>query len=371
MTTFIILAAIMAAVALALVVWPLYRGRASEDRSGLVAIGVVVILLPVAAALLYHTASNWNWDQKAMEMASGGQHSLQQMVTQLEARLKREPDDVQGWLMLGRSRFVMNNFPGAAAAFGEAYRASNGQNLEAVIGYGEALAIVDESSMRGKAAQLFEDALKMDPSNPKALWYGGLAAAGAGRLDVARERWVTLVKQPLPQDVRALVAQRIGELDQQLGRKPDPELALLAKAQPAPAETEAAAAASATPAASAAPAAGGPGSVTVHVKVSPALAGKVPAGTPLFVLARDPTQPGPPFAAKRFPAAALPMDVVLTEQDAMMPSRTLKTAQQLVIVARYSTSGMPTAASGDLYGEVPYDLAAGRPVDLLIDKRVP
>ncbi|HXQ30839.1 MAG TPA: hypothetical protein VN790_02565 [Steroidobacteraceae bacterium] len=370
MTTFIILAAIMAAVALGLVVWPLYRARASDGKGGLVAIGVVVILLPVAAALLYHTASNWNWDPKAMEAAAGGQHSLQQMVTQLEARLQSEPDDVQGWLMLGRSRFVMNNYAGAASAFGEAYRASKGQNFEAVIGYGEALAVSDETTMRGKAAQLFEDALKMDASNPKALWYGGLAAATAGRLDVARERWMTLVKQPLPDEVRALVAQRIGELDQQLGRKPDPELAMLAKAAPAPA-AEATATASASASASATAAVANPGSVTVHVKVSPALAGKVPSGTPLFVLARDPTQPGPPFAAKRFPDAALPMDVVLTEQDAMMPTRTLKNAQQLVIVARYSTSGMPTAASGDLYGEVPYDLAAGRPVDLLIDKQVP
>jgi cytochrome c-type biogenesis protein CcmH len=109
----------------------------------------------------------------------------------------------------------------------------------------------------------------------------------------------------------------------------------------------------------------------VHVTLSPALAGRVPAGTPLYVLARDPTQPGPPFAAKRFAGAALPLDVVLTEQDSMMPGRTLKNAQQLVIVARYSTSGMPSAASGDLYGEVPYDLAKGRAVDLLIDKQVP
>jgi len=371
LTTFVVLAAIMAAIALGLVIWPLYRARASEGRSALLAIGVVVVLLPVAAALLYHKASNWNWDPKAMEAAAGGQHSLPQMVTQLEARLQREPDDVQGWLMLGRSRFVMNNFAGAATAFSEAYRASNGQNFEAVIGYGEALAISDESTMRAKAAQLFEDALKMDPSNPKALWYGGLAAAAAGRLDVARERWITLVKQQLPDDVRGLVAQRIGELDQQLGRKPDPELAMLAKAAPSPAVEETPAAAPAAAPASVAAPAGSPGSVTVHVTVSPSLAARVPPGTPLFVLARDPTQPGPPFAAKRFPQAALPMDVVLTDQDSMMPTRTLKNAQQLVIVARYSTSGMPTAASGDLYGEVPYDLAAGRPVDLLIDKQVP
>ena len=77
------------------------------------------------------------------------------------------------------------------------------------------------------------------------------------------------------------------------------------------------------------------------------------------------------FAAKRFAGAALPLEVVLTEQDAMMPARTIKTAKQLVIVARFSASGMPQQARGDLYGEVTYDLAGGKPVDLLIDKQVP
>ena len=55
----------------------------------------------------------------------------------------------------------------------------------------------------------------------------------------------------------------------------------------------------------------------------------------------------------------------------MIPVRTIKTAHQLMIVARYSVSGAPTAASGDLYGEVAYDLARGGAVDLVIDRRVP
>ncbi len=111
--------------------------------------------------------------------------------------------------------------------------------------------------------------------------------------------------------------------------------------------------------------------MTVRVSLSPALAAKVPQGAPLFVLARDPTQPGPPFGAKRIAAAALPMQVSLGEQDAMLPARTIKTSHQLVIVARFSASGSPIGTRGDLYGEVPYDLKSGRAVDLLIDKQVP
>jgi cytochrome c-type biogenesis protein CcmH len=176
-----------------------------------------------------------------------------------------------------------------------------------------------------------------------------------------------------------MLVQQITDLDRQLGRKPDPELVKIAAAA-------AAAATAATPtsvpvaqasggdgnARAAPPAATGTaGTVTVRVKLGPAVAGKVPPGALLFVLARDPTQPGPPFAVKRLPAAHLPLDVVLTEQDAMLPARTIKTAKQLLIVARFSVSGMPTASSGDVYGEIPYDLASAKPVDLLIDKLVP
>ena len=374
MTTFIIIGAIMVSIALALLLWPLFRGRATDGPVALGAIAIVAVVLPLGAAALYRGVSNWEWDPAAQQAAAGGApHSIQEMIDKLEERLKAKPDDVDGWLMLGRTEFVRNDYKRSAAAFGEAYRASGGKNLEAVVGYGEALTVSDQSSLRGgKAAELFEDALKLDAQNPKALWYGGMAAAIGGKLDLARSRWIKLLGQDLPADIKAMLVERIREVDTQLGRKDDPELAKLASAIPPP--PAAATMGPARPPAAdgrGAAAASGPGTVTVHVKVSPALAGKIPPGAPLFVLARDPSQPGPPFGAKRFAGAALPMEVVLTEQDAMMPGRTIKDAKQLTIVARFSASGMPQQSSGDLYGEVAYDLASGKPVDLLIDKQVP
>jgi cytochrome c-type biogenesis protein CcmH len=360
MTAFVVLAMLMTVAALGLVAWPLFRARASDGRSALIAVAVLAVLVPGTAVLLYRTVSNWDWDPAAIAAAYSGKQSLEDLAAKVEDRVRRKPDDLEAWLLLGRTRFVMKDLPRALEAFASAYRVSNGQNLQAVIGYGETMAMADQSTVAGKAGELFEQAMKLDPSNPKALFYGGAAAAATGHLDVARDRWATLLKQPLPDEVRVAVALRVGQLDEQLGRTPDPEIAKLATVAP-----EAAAAASQPEAAS------GPGAATVHVSVSPALAARIPAGTPLFVLARDPTQPGPPFAAKRLPATPLPATVVLGEQDAMMPGRTLKAAHQLVIVARYSASGRPTASSGDWYGEVPYDLAAGKTTELVIDKQVP
>jgi len=368
--TFILAGAVMVSIALGLLAWPLWRGRASEGRGTLIALGVVVIALPLGAAAIYRTASNWDWDAPAGQTAPG-QHPLEEMIVKLEARLKDNPGDVDGWLLLGRSHYVTQHFQLASEAYGKAYELSGGKNLEATVGYAETLALVDKNALRAKAGELFEEALKLDPQNQKALFYGGVAAADGGRLPVARERWMTLLRQDLPQEVKTLLVQRIGDVDRELGRPADPELAKYAQAAEAPAAPALAAAGPAASASAPAAAAAGPGVVTVRVRVSPALATKVPPGAPLFVLARDPTQPGPPFGAKRFPSAALPMEVRLTETDSMMPARTIKTAKELVIVARFSASGMPSSSSGDLYGEVPYDLKTGKPVDLVIDKQVP
>ena len=369
MIPFIIVGALLVTIALALVTWPLFRGVATDRRGTLIALAVLALALPGGAALLYRSASNFNWDPAA-RTAAPAPHSIEEMIGKLEDRLKQNPQDVDGWLMLGRSQFVTNNYARAVTAFAEADRLSGGKNLEALVGHGESLTLQDQASLAGKAGQLFEAALALDPQNQKGLWYGGLGAAIGGKLELARERWLRLVAQDLPPEIRAALIQRITEVDQQLGRSNDPELAKIVAA--APAAVIPAAMAGPRPSVAPAAASAAPGAVVhVRVKLGAALGGKVPSGAPLFVLARDPTQPGPPFAVKRFPTAALPMDVELSEQDAMLPSRTIRTAHTLVIVARFSASGMPNAASGDLYGEVPYELATAKPVELTIDKQVP
>jgi len=377
LTLFIVLASLMASAALALLVWPLYRARAAEGRAALATALVVALVLPLAAFGLYRALSNWNWDPAAMKMAAGGAHSIEEMVAGLESRLKRQPDDVNGWMMLGRSQVVLNRYPRAVEAYEQAYKLTGGRNIDALLGYAEALALSDPQALQGRAGQLFEDALALEPQNPRALWYGGIAALRSGRNALARDRWAALVKLDPPPEVKAVLVERVADLDRQLGRPPEK---LAATPTTGPAATAAGAARTAPAAATqaaggqgggAAAPTGRPGVVTVQVSIAPTLAARVPAGAPLYVLARDPTQPGPPFGAKRLTGATLPTTVVLTEQDAMLPTRTIATARQLLIVARYSASGLPTAASGDLYGEVPYDLGAGKPTALVIDKTVP
>ena len=110
----------------------------------------------------------------------------------------------------------------------------------------------------------------------------------------------------------------------------------------------------------------------MKARVAPALAARIDGTGTLFVYAQDPDRPGPPLAVRRFePGQKLPLDVELTTADAMMPSRSLAGVKSAQVVARYSRSGQPMKASGDLFGELRYDLARKGRSELAIDSVVP
>ena len=77
---------------------------------------------------------------------------------------------------------------------------------------------------------------------------------------------------------------------------------------------------------------------------------------------------GPPLAAKRLTSAALGTQMHLSAADSMVPGRALADGQHVSITARVSFSGQPTPATGDLYGELTYEVGHDGVRDLVIDK---
>lgn len=345
--TFIAICALLAAVAVALLVWPLLRpakeGADAAPRSG-VAATIVGAMLPLAAFAIYFLATSWSWDtaQHAQPAAAG---DLEQMVAQLQARLANQPDDIDGWKLLGRSATVLGNFTIAREAFEHAYTQTKGQDPEALVGFAESLVLNDEREIDGRAAEMFEQALKMAPDNSRALWYGGIVAYRRGDLPLAQQRWVELQNHDLPPDLRQVVAERLAEIDKAQGKAP----------------------AGAT---AAAPKAAVTGNIELMIDIAPALAAQVPQGATLFVIARR-GEGGPPLAVVRQAAGAWPVRVSVTDANAMLPGVTLASGGALKVIARVSRSGQPVAVSGDLFGEVGYDFTSADPVGIVIDRIVP
>ena len=348
MTTFLLIAAAMVLAVTALVAWPLLSRRRLAPRSLWTALAVLLVLLAGAGGL-YVKFSNWNWSQAQTQAADG---SPQTMVATLARRLAKNPDDLTGWLLLGRSYSVLAErapemTPLAIRAYEHANDLAKGENVDALLGLAEALISQDDSQLGGRAGQLVEKALTLAPQAPKALFYGAAAAIQRKQLPLARERFVSLLAENPPDSVRTIIQQQIAAIDQALGGAP--------------------------PAAQAAgntPASGAPARVRITITLAPKVKPEGKGDTPLFVFVRDPRVAGPPLAVKRL-QSHFPQTVELSSADAMLAGHGMQVGQDVEIVARISSSGGPLAKSGDPFGSVAYHVGPTGAVNIAIDRLTP
>src|ERR1700730_1740829 len=204
MTLFVVVAALMAALAASAVAVPLWRHRQSR------AVGAApAVLIVAAAAALCPLWSTWHWHESAHNPAAGP--DVAAMVAKLETHLREDPNDVTGWVMLGRSYVALERMDDAIVAYDHAHRLDAG-NAEAALGLGEAMSLRAGGNITPEAAKLFEQALGLEPSSPKALLYGGFAAAARGDVTTARSRWLALKEMHPPAQIEQLLDARIAEL---------------------------------------------------------------------------------------------------------------------------------------------------------------
>jgi len=344
-TAFIIACAAMIAAALLWILIPLWRNRTAEveARERRVAALVTIVAVPAIAIGLYTTLSNWQWDPERRANAEAA--ALHEALAHLKGRVERDPNDLEAWLLLGRSYASVGQFGQAAEAFERAHELSQGTNLEALVGLGEALFFTDQTSLSGRAGQLFEAALTRAPNHPKALWYGSVAALERGDLRTGRDRLQRLLDQNPPPELQAILQKQIDALTAQLG-----------DADSAQAKTQDG---------------NDPRTIEVSVAIAPEIEQQLTQELTLFVLARDPAG-GPPLAVQRHSSTSIPLTVRLTEYDAMVPARTIATVPRVEVVARLSRSGSPQAQSGDYFGSASFEFGkTNGTLNIIIDQVVP
>jgi cytochrome c-type biogenesis protein CcmH len=341
MSTFLVIAAAMAALAAAAVAIPLLRDR----RSRWVGLAAAVLVAGTSAGL-YPLWSTWDWHAAPPVPAAGP--DVLAMVSKLESHMKEDPNDLTGWIMLGRSYLALERMDDAIRAYDHAHRL-DAANVDATLGLGEAMSLRAGGNITPPAGDLFEQAVKQAPDNPKALLYAGFAAAARGDTAVARARWLALKGMHPPEQIDKMLDERLAEL----GTADTPPVA------------------GGPPAAVAGAAGGGAESTaraTVDISIAPELKSRLTREAPLFVFAREPGGQGPPLAAKRLTSAAIGTQIQLSAADSMIPSRVLQNGHTVSITARVSFSGQPLPAAGDLYGELTYDVGHDGVRNLVIDR---
>lgn len=167
----------------------------------------VVVLLPVLALAGYGVLGNPQaldptavMAQKQMTPAD-----IEAMVARLAARQQENPEDMQGWLMLGRSYKMLGRYAESVQAYQHAESAI-AQDPDLLATYAETIAMANGKGLAGKPRQLVEQALKIDPNHAHSLFLAGAAAIEAGEKKKAIAYWEAVLPQVEPgSDVEKMI----------------------------------------------------------------------------------------------------------------------------------------------------------------------
>lgn len=251
---------------------------------------------------------------------------MRQLVDTLAQRLTADPADAEGWTMLARSWVVLGEPARAVQVYRQALDAGV-KDAALLADFADALAVADGHRIEGEALQRVQQALALDPDQPKALSLAGTAAFDRADYAGAVTHWAHL--------------QAVGPSDHPLVRQMTAGLAearqRLAQAGGQPAAT----APRNTPAVPAA------AFVAGTVRLAPELADRVLPDDTVFVFARAEQGPRMPLAVLRGQVKDLPLRFQLDDSQAMTPNLKLSSQNAVVVGARISRSGQVTAQPGE------------------------
>ncbi len=326
------------------------------NKSGKWVIVPIVLGVPVLAASLYMVLGDFDAIEKVKtEQTVAQQNSkmpdVKAMVAGLAERLKQQPDDPEGWLMLGRSYKYMQQYDKAAEAFAQAHRLM-GDQTDLLLQYADSLAMAQKGSLKGKASELVLKAVKQSPDNQTALWLAGMAKAESGDYAEALQYWQKLQKMFPPesksyQEVTNLIAQIQGQHPGLQAR----EEAVVTQDENRKIDK--------------------PAEVQIKVNLSQHLQDKTSPEDTVFIYAQAMNGPRMPLAIVKQKVKHLPLTVTLSDQQAMTPMMKLSSFEQVKLIARISKSGSAIPQSGDLIGSIsPVSTAEKKLVEIEISKEI-
>ena len=135
--------------------------------------------------------------------AEDRQAMIRNMVDGLAEKLKDNPDDVAGWLRLGRARGVLGDRATATEAYAKA-AALRPDDVEILVSYADAIITAAEPAPppRAELEPLVNRILARDPDEPRGLWLSGALALSAGDTKTAQTRWSRLLEFVDPNGVQ-------------------------------------------------------------------------------------------------------------------------------------------------------------------------
>ena len=137
---------------------------------------------------------------------------IEGMVAGLASRLKENPNDVQGWVRLARSYNVLRRPEAARDAMAQAAKVAP-NNVDILTLYARTIRTAAGNKPSAASAEIMQRVLTLQPDHVEALFFTGLAAAGAGDKAEARRLWSKAIAGlPADSPERAALQRQIDNL---------------------------------------------------------------------------------------------------------------------------------------------------------------
>jgi cytochrome c-type biogenesis protein CcmH/NrfG len=134
--------------------------------------------------------------QQDLPMADGARHpggteTIEDRIAKLEKKLQGAPDDLEGWVLLSRSRGIQRDFAGATAALEKALALAPG-HPDILADLADVMAMTNNKSLVGRPLKLIHEALESAPGHRKALSLAATAAMQDKDIKLATDYWKRL-----------------------------------------------------------------------------------------------------------------------------------------------------------------------------------
>ena len=317
-----------------------------SSRVGFITACALTVIVPVTAYLVYMQigtpiALDPDFTRaQAQQQAVSGRASDAEVLEQIkliEDRLKEQPDNLDGWMMLAKAQASFKNWQKSSEAFEQVARLLPG-NPDVLADWADIMAAAQGGNLEGRPKELIEQALKIDPKHWKGLALMGTLCFDKGDYAGAVRYWSGMLADvEQGSEEWRQITENIEQARRMGGLPPDPNANLQAidsksgKKAAAPEQRF----------------------VAGHVSLAPEMAAKARPDDTVFVFARPTAGSKMPVAFMSFKVKELPRDFYLDSSSVMgMGMKTLNDVQEVIVEARVSRSGNFMAGSGDLEGAV-------------------
>lgn len=347
---------------------------------------IITLAIPLSAIFLYLSIgdtrgllpqaqlANATQMQSANAAAEGpeGHPEFSSVLESLIARLEDNPDDIEGWVMLGRTYTIMGRFDEATETYAKLVEIVP-DSPQILSDYADVLAMSNQGVLAGEPAELIQQALSIDPEYPKALALAGTVEFEQKRFEQAADYWERLLAViPADSKLAESVSESIAEAKSLSSNgQVEPALEQASIPETDNQENQTAVADSDSDDSSTTTDTVADASISGTVTLSGAIAAKAAPNDTLFIYARAETGPRMPLAIHRLKVSDIPATFTLNDDMAMTPTMKISSFPEVVVEARISKSGQAVPTSGDLQGFSQPVKLGDKDISIVIDQQVP